>query len=595
MPETTAPVRRCAPLLAAAVVLCAGPVPCPAAGDDDDDDAIRRGVTYTVTLDRPQMQMVDIAATFPDVLGTSLEVALPVWRPGKYAILDAAGTVRDVRASYVPAGSDGSAAREAPIVKKDKSTWRISLPPRSASDAPPHEVTVSYRVYANSLADRTRHVDDSHAFLSGSAVFMYAEAFRDRPVRVVVDAPEGWRTATGLSADPAGGGAFLRESYDVLVDSPLEIGLHDVVTFEVGGVEHEVAAWPPGRLARDAGEMTADFAAIVRAQQAIFGDLPYDRYVYILHLAPGLRGGTEHLNSFVAQAAPGTLEDDGRYRGFLGLISHEHFHTWNVKRLRPADLKPYDYRRENYTSLLWVVEGTTSYYDDLCLVRASRGDGRPLLDEDEHLDRLSEMINDERARPGGAVQSLAESSFDAWIKFSRPTPDSVNSTVSFYSRGALVSLLLDLEVRARTGGRVSLDDVMRELYRRFPLDGPGYTAADMLKILEELTGTGFSGFFDEHISRPSSLPIERVAGAVGLELVFDAEEDEGGSPAQEAYLGLRLSDSGGRWSPRPTPTAPPTARGSSPAMRSSPSTDAACGRGTWRAAWSGLSRGARSA
>jgi predicted metalloprotease with PDZ domain len=493
-------------------------------------------VEYVVHLDRPQTQTVDIEATFPGVTTPTLDVMLPVWRPGRYVVLDPAGMIRTFAASL----ADGAPL---PAEKIDKSTWRITLPRGRTG---PRDVTVRYTVYANSLKDRTRHVDDSHAFLSPSTAFVYTAEHRSHPLRVTVRAPEGWRTATGLAPDPTAPGSLLAPDYDVLVDSPLEIGLHDLIRFDVDGIPHEIVAWPPGAMARDHDTIAAEFAAIVRTQRAMFGNLPYDRYVFILHITPDGSGGTEHLNSFVAQTSRAAFEDRGgaRYRRFLGLISHEMFHTWNVKQLRPADLRPYDYQRENYTTLLWLVEGTTSYYDDLCLVRATGPNGKPLMTPDDYLELLGDTITTERARPGLHVQSLAHASFDAWIKYNRQTPDSVNSTVSFYTKGALVSLLLDMEVRARSAGRVSLDDVLRTLYERFPLSGGGYRVEDVVGVLEELTGSDFTAFFDQHINRPGDLPLESALRTVGIDLLFEpAEKNDDGTPAQKPYAGLKLGGS----------------------------------------------------
>jgi predicted metalloprotease with PDZ domain len=455
-------------------------------------------IEYLVSLPQPQTQMVDMAITIRCIKDEVLELALPVWRPGRYEVLDPAGTVREVRAR-------SGRGHPLPIEKFEKSGWLVQTDAAEGDEV----VTVEYRVYANALANRTRHVDDTHAFLSPSTVFMYAPALRDMPLRVHVRAPEGWRTATGLEPDPGRAGAWIAADYDTLVDSPLEIGLHDVMTFEVAGIPHEIAVWSPaGRPQYDREQMPRDFAKIIETQRQIFGELPYSRYVFLIHCYPGGRGGTEHLNSTIMQTSPQTFRSADAYRRFLKLVSHEMFHTWNVKQFRPAGLAPYDYQRENYTHLLWVAEGTTSYYDWLTLVRA--GIVRP----DDYLRTLSSAIDSLLNRPGALVQSLEESSFDAWIKFNRATPDSVNSTISFYDKGAQASLLLDMEIRARTQNERSLDDVMAHMYREFPLGGPGYTREDFIRAAERLTGTSFRRFFDDYISGTAALDfgILRTAG-----------------------------------------------------------------------------------
>lgn len=487
-------------------------------------------VHYTISLPAPQTQMVDVSMRIPRIHTESIEVALPTWRPGLYEILDFASTVREVRAE----SDDG---RSLPIRKLDKSAWRIDT---DGSDA----VTLRYRVYANSLEDRTRHVDDTHAFLSPSSVLMYMPDRRQEPLRVTVEAPPDWRVGTGLDADPRDAHSFVAPSYDVLVDSPLEIGLQDRVEFEIDGVPHEIVIWPPG-IEHDARQLVADFTAIVREQIAIFGRMPYERYVFLIHAAVPAHGGTEHLNSTIIQTSresiEGSLDASAAYERFLELVSHEMFHTWNVKQLRPAGLQPYDYQAENYTRLLWVAEGTTSYFDDLTLTRAG------LMTIEAYLEDLGSAITALRQRPGARVQSLEDSSFDAWIKSDRASPDDVNSEVSFYTKGALVSLLLDLEIRRVTGGAMSLDDLMREMFERFPLDGPGYTPDDLVATVEALTGSDFDAFFERYVRGTAVLPFEDALGVIGLELAPAARSrDDADEPDHKAYIGLDLTRSGGR-------------------------------------------------
>jgi predicted metalloprotease with PDZ domain len=543
------------PLLAAALVLA---LPVPAAGQPGRD----RDVVYTVGLHEARTQRVDMEARFRDP-GEELVLHLPTWRPGRYQILDPAGTLRDVAA-------EGPGGERLAVVKTDKATWRVA-----AGGA--REVTVRYRVQAASLGDRTRHADATHAFLSPSTVFLYAPSHRGRPLAVRIDAPEEWRVASGLEGAPGDPRTLLAPDYDVLADSPIEVGLHDTLDFEVEGVPHEIVLWPPG--ARfDRERLVADFTKIVAAQRAVFGRFPYRRYVFLTHVGAGAGGGTEHLNSTIMQttleAIEGSLENDKAYKRFLALVSHELFHTWNVKALRPAEIAPYDFQGENYSSLFWVAEGTTSYYDDLTLARTG------LDSPKRYLEKLGEAIDAQRKRPGSAVQSLAESSFDAWIKFNRPTPDAVNSTVSFYSKGALVSLLLDLRIRELTADRASLDTVLRTMFERFPLAGGGYTEADLRATVEEVAGTAFGGFFRDFVHGTEPLPLEEALRWVGLELALEAEksddvdeaaargngdddgsggeeaEDDGGNGKRgdrgageirdEAYLGLELRDEGGQ-------------------------------------------------
>ena len=479
---------------------------------------------YRVSFPAPQTQTVEIECRFLDVSEDVFVVQLPVWRPGKYQVLDPAGTLYHLRVS-------DENGRNLRVRKMDKATWEID---RSGAE----EIVVRYTVYANSIGDRTRHVDDTHAFLSGSSVFLYSPTYRDRPIRVRLDLPASWQVATGLDPDPERAGTLLAESYDVLVDSPIEVGLQRRLSFEVEGHVHEIVIW--GEVEIDESKLLSDFEKIVRNQISLWGSIPYDRYVFLIHVGPGFRGGTEHINSTIMQADRKRLEDPKQYKEFLGLVSHEFFHTWNIKQIRPSGLSPYQYQVENYTSLLWLVEGTTSYYDDLSLVRAG------LITSDDYYERLSKLIDSYRKTPGREVQSLAESSFDAWIKFTHPTPHSPNTSISFYSKGALVSLLLDLYIRTESRGEASLDDLMRRLYQDFPLGGGGYTEADLVRIVSQLTGQDSAPFFESFVTGLDSLNLEVALESVGLSL--ERRNDEGkdgeseGDDAAEfvAYFGVNL-------------------------------------------------------
>lgn len=485
------------------------------------------GVHYTLVLDRPQTQTLRVVMQIDGAPGPEVTVQMPTWRPGRYVILDPASEVR----WFVARAGEGG---ELPTTKADKSTWVIQT---GAADDGVTDLRIEYEIYANELNLRTRHVDASHAFINGSTVFMLYPPRREQATTVRVEAPRGWHVSSGLST--SNDGLLTASDYDMLVDCPLEIGTHQRVQFQVQGVPHEIAIWGEGDW--DAERLRRDFADIVAEQSSIFGDLPYDKYVFLMHVQPGIGGGTEHYNSTILQTRPSSFGSPDAYRGFLGLVSHEFFHTWNVKRFRPAGIHRYDYASENYTRSLWVAEGTTSYYDDLTLARVG------LIDLKEYMKRLGSSIEGLRARPGERVQSLEDSSFDAWIKFNRPGPDRDNTTVSFYGKGALASLVLDMELRRRTGNARSLDDVMRTLYKRFPLGGPGYTPEDLVSIASQLAGTDMGPVFAAHIRGTEPLPLEEALATVGLEVhqtpARDEWDDEDGRRPREqrGYLGLNVT------------------------------------------------------
>jgi predicted metalloprotease with PDZ domain len=478
-------------------------------------------IDYRVDLSRAHAQLVAITMTVPSWDRPEMDVHLPVWRPGRYQVLDMAGSVRAFRAE----SADGSPIE---VEKTHKASWRLR-------DVPPGDVRVIYEIYANSLADRTRHADATHAFLSGSAVFLYLHERREHPVRVFLDAPAHWRIASGMDLRD---GALHAPTYDVLVDSPIEVGEHLFASRTVRGVEFELAVWGETAWARrptgiNLDRVMDDIEKLANAQIDLFGRFPASRYLFIIHVAPGLSGGTEHLNSTICCARPETFDDDKAYTRFLGLLSHELFHTWNVKAFRPADLTPYDYQQEDYTRALWLAEGVTSYYDALFVVRA--GQQKPAA----YLEHLASTIRGELERPGSNLQSLEDSSFDAWIKFNKPTPDSPNSTISFYSRGEITALALDLAIRRASGDARSLDDVMRTLYERFPDASRGYTPQDVLDAVNQAAGADFAPWFAAHIRGTAHPPYAELLTHVGLEL-----RRKPATPPTEPYSGLRLRDEG---------------------------------------------------
>lgn len=459
---------------------------------------------YRVDLSERFAQQVQVETRFHGVPGTTLDFHLPSWRTGLYLIIDPVGSLTGIEVTR----ADG---QPLPFQQTAKSSWRVDL-----EGAPDGEVIVRYRIYADSLSDRTRHVDADHAFLNPAAVFIYGDGLRGAPIEVAIDLPEAWSAASGMEQPEPG--RFVAPHYDRLVDSPIEAGVFDLVTFDAAGIRIEFLI--DGVWDRDEARLTHDIGALVEATAQVFESadraLPTQRYLFMLHSEPGLGGGTEYYNSTVVHTDPRAFWDDDRWQNFLGLIAHEFFHTWNVKRFRPASLNRYNYLGENYTELLWVAEGLTSYYDQLIPVRAG------LVSVDAYRKQLAETIDGVVDRPGYTQDTLARASFEAWTKgYHRGADravDKVNRGVSFYNQGGLLGLVLDLEIRRVSAGQRSLDTVMSSLYDDFPLGGGGFTYADFRDRLEAAGNAELAQRLDGWVHQAQPLPLTRALETVGWKL-----------------------------------------------------------------------------
>jgi predicted metalloprotease with PDZ domain len=492
-------------------------------------------IRYRLAVPAPHTHMIDVELRLAAAPG-GVDLAMPSWTPGSYLIREFARNVQDFAAE----SGDGE-----PLSwrKLDKSRWQVDTPDDG-------EVLVRYRVYANELSVRTSHVDASHAHVNGASVFMFVAGREDEEVQLEVIAPDGWRTSTPMRESAPS--TFTAASFDELVDSPLEIGTHTLLEWEQHGVPHAFAIWGRAHHAHDS--LVEDTKKIVDAAALMFGGLPYDRYLFVLHLVPSGRGGLEHAASTVLQMGRDAFDGES-YESLLALIAHEFFHVWNAKRIRPEPLGPFDYLRENYTRNLWVVEGLTTYYTDLLLVRAG------LMKPDRYLERLGDSIARHRALPGRHHQTLEESSFDTWIRFYRPDANTPNSQVSYYHKGALVALLLDMRIRRDSNNERSLDDLMRLLWERFGATDTGFPEDPddgIRSLAEEVYGDSLDEFFDRYVRGTDELEIEGALDVAGLRIAREPEATTGeglaGTTAaptrptdaviQETRLGIRTVASG---------------------------------------------------
>jgi predicted metalloprotease with PDZ domain len=372
---------------------------------------------------------------------------------------------------------------------------------------------------------------DRHAFWNNAATLMYVDGQLSAPsiVRVV---PFGdWKVATGLPAVAGQPNTFSAENFDILYDSPVEVGNFKTLTFEVKGVPHRIVIDGEGNY--DAERVRRDVQKIVETQvETMGGEIPYRDYTFLLHVHPAGGGGLEHLNS-TALIVTRFSFSPASYPDFLSLVSHEFFHLWNVKRIRPDALGPFDYTKENYTRLLWVAEGITAYYEALFLRRAG------LISDRDFLGSLAGTIRDVQARPGRLVMSAEEASFDAWIKYYRQDENSANSQISYYDKGALLGLLLDLQIRKMSNGARSLDDVMRYLYTEFFKKSRNYSPADFQRACEMMAGASLEDFFTRYVRGREELPYDSILGNVGLRL-------EPASGPERSYLGADLAQDNDR-------------------------------------------------
>ena len=476
-------------------------------------------IAYRIRPIDPAAHLFEVSCTVARPSPVGQRFALPAWIPGSYLIRDFARHIVAIRAE-----SDG---KPIPLKKIDKHTWQA--PPLEDQSA----LTVTCTVYAWDLSVRGAHLDTTHAFFNGTSVFLRVLGQEDAPCLVDLQAPEGkaykdWRVATALppargqrgAAKALGFGLYRAENYDALIDHPVEMGTFTHFCFEAGGVPHEVAI--TGRHDGDIERLAADLQKICAWQIDFFGrPAPMARYVFLVTAVGDGYGGLEHRAStaLICKRADlpvrGQSEISAGYRRFLGLCSHEYFHTWNVKRIKPAVFVPYDLDRENHTPLLWAFEGFTSYYDDLALLRSG------VIDLPSWLELLSDTLNAVRRTPGRHVQSLAESSFDAWSKYYRPDENTPNAVVSYYVKGALLGLALDLTLRAT--GKTSLDAVMQALWQRHGQTGIGVGNEDIRLIAEELSGLKLKRFFADYAEGTRELPLERLLALAGIRLEWTAD------------------------------------------------------------------------
>ena len=484
-------------------------------------------ITYKVELHDLNAHLFQVTLTIPEPAITQ-HVSLPVWIPGSYLVREFAKNLQKVSAHQ------GKKQLEA--IQADKCSWQIDCD----SSKP---LVISYEVFAHDNSVRTAWLDDTRGFFNGTSMCLRVEGQEDTAHVLELKPPSSkhsWQVATGatvLKVNKQGFGSYSFTGYDELVDCPFELGAFWSADFSVRGVQHRFVV--AGATATfDGAKLLADTQKICETEMQFWhgksSKPPFKSYVFILNAVDDGYGGLEHRNSTALickrQDLPriGEAKQPAGYTTLLGLVSHEYFHTWNVKRLRPKEFAEFDYNQENYTGLLWFFEGFTSYYDDLLLRRAG------LIDDAQYLDLLCKTANQVMQTPGRKVQTVAQASFDAWVKYYRPEPNTANATVSYYTKGALVALCIDLTLRSE--GKTTLDDVMRGLWLRCKA-GP-MSERDFANVLEELCGRSFAKEIKAWVHGTDELPVRDLLAKHGI-VVSD-------EPAQlQQRLGLRIAETGG--------------------------------------------------
>ena len=467
-------------------------------------------LTYHLSMPQPNTHYFAVKIAVTENQAQTQEFKLPVWTPGSYLVREFSKNLNQVRAI-------DANGKELQVLKKTKNAWEVSCNGANS-------YTVFYEVYAFELSVRTPYLDNTHGFVPGAAVFMYTEETRNQQGLLKVYphasfkkvstalAPIDFKSDGGTMAKTEiGVQSFIFNDYDQLVDCPIEIGNQQEFSFTAAGVRHRVAMY--GEANYNVSELQRDMAKVVEAATGVFGSNPNKDYLFIVHNVSEGQGGLEHMNSCVLSVSRWSYTGSN-YLGFItNLVAHEYFHLWNVKRIRPIELGPFNYDQECYTSLLWVMEGITSYYDELLLRRAG------FYTPAEFISKLQGQINYVEGSPGSRVQPVAHASFDAWIKAYRPNENSGNTTMTYYSRGAVLGAVLDAFLIQKSKAKQSLDGFMQVLYNKYALElKRGFTEQEFEQELSNYCGEDMRSFFTNYVNGTQIIPYQKYFEPLGIKV-----------------------------------------------------------------------------
>ena len=456
-------------------------------------------IGFEVSFKEPQAHYAEVQMNISGLAKDYVDVKMPVWTPGSYLVREFEKSVEEFKAI--------AAGKPAKVEKVSKNTWRIF-------SAKASNIKINYRVYAFEISVRTPFIDESHAFLSPTGIFMHPDGMVKSPSTVKIIPFKTWsKVSTGLP--PVAGQQFTYQAsdFDILYDSPIEVGNQDVFEFMAAGVRHEVAMYGGGNY--DKEKLKVDMAKIVEEPTKLYGENPNKHYVFIVHNFLRGGGGLEHLNSTTLGATRNAYNTEAGYKGFLALVAHEYHHLWNVKRLRPVALGPFDYDNENYTTNLWVAEGFTSYYENKYMQRAGFNDATQFVTD------LTGAVGTVVNTPGAKYQSAASSSYDAWIIGYRPNENSRNNSISYYSKGEVIGILMDLEIINATKGQKSLDDVMKAMYLQCKTLKRGYTDAEFKAMVEKISGISFTNFWAKYVNGVDDVEYKKYFEYAGVNVTTE--------------------------------------------------------------------------
>ncbi len=475
-------------------------------------------IDYQVAMSAPTSHLFEVTLSIKNWQKTTLDLKFPVWTPGSYLVREYSKHLQNFQANT-------EAKESLPHTRISKNHWQVQTKEQS-------RIIISYKIYANELSVRTNHLDATHGYFNGAALFFFIPSLEKESISLEIIPPcSDWKVSTTLDKIAGKENTFIAKDFDNLVDSPVEIGTQSIDNFTVLELPHQLVVWGKGNL--EPKKVIEDITKIVKTEAKIFGGLPYKQYLFLLHLSSNSYGGLEHKEGCSLLYARFGFGNRERYHNFIQLVAHEFFHLWNVKRIRPKELEDFDYEKENYTNSLWFSEGATSYYDILIPHWAG------LYSPKVVLEKLSKDVTRFLNTPGRKVQSVAESSFDAWIKLYRRDSNSDNSQISYYLKGEIVSWCLDLLIRNHHQNRKSLNDVMRQLWQKFGQAEIGFTEKDLQASIEAVAEKDLSDFFTRYIYGVEEIPLNEYLEPFGL-LVKPT------SPEALPYLGLRVQSEGGK-------------------------------------------------